>query len=113
MAFYKASDALIFPTLGDGFGMVATEAWACGLPVITTDCAGAFDLLKVGQNGLAIPAGDAGGIASTIDWCVANRSAVRDMREGAFDTAESWQWGDYRGALTDALRRQGLFGAEF
>ncbi|HTL69710.1 MAG TPA: glycosyltransferase family 4 protein, partial [Candidatus Eisenbacteria bacterium] len=35
-AAYRGSLALVFPTLADGFGMVASEALAQGLPVITT-----------------------------------------------------------------------------
>src|SRR5262249_49793482 len=56
---YKAADILVFPTLCDGFGMAVTEAFAHGLPVITTTRAGAADLVRHSENGLIIPAGDA------------------------------------------------------
>jgi glycosyltransferase involved in cell wall biosynthesis len=110
MAHYGSSDALIFPTLCDGWGMVVTEAWSRGLPVIITDCAGAADLLKNGQNGLLIRAGDARAIVESLEWCLAHRSELRAMREAALSTAESWQWADYRRMLSDVLRRANLFG---
>jgi len=111
MKEYGRSDALIFPTLCDGFGMVVTEAWSCGLPVITTDCAGAADLLKPGQNGLLIRAGDAQAISQSLEWCLAHRAELRAMRECAASTAADWQWTDYRRALAEVLRRSQLFGA--
>ena len=80
MGHYQTSDAL-FPTLCDGFGMVATEAWSRGLPVIITDCAGSADLLKPGQNGLLIRAGSAVAIAESIEWCISHRDELRAMRE--------------------------------
>lgn len=109
MARYQASDALLFPTLCDGFGMVATEAWSRGVPVITTDGAGAADLLKAGDNGLLIPAGNATAIAGAIDWCLTHRTELRAMRRPAAETAARWQWTDYRRKLSATLREAGLF----
>lgn len=103
MAHYQSSDALIFPTLCDGFGMVATEAWSRGLPVITTESAGAADLLKHRENGLLIRAGSVDAIAEVITWCLENRPALRAMREPSLSTAAGWQWPDYRRALISAL----------
>ena len=110
MHHYGTSDALIFPTLCDGFGMVVTEAWSRGLPVITTERAGAADLLKAGQNGLLIRDGDREAISQVISWCLSNRTQLRSMREAALGTAEGWQWKDYRKKLTDTLCPNGAFG---
>lgn len=109
MEHYRASDALLFPTLCDGFGMVATEAWSRGLPVITTDHAGAADLLRPGANGLLVRAGDAAAIADSVRWCLEHRVELRAMRESAHATAAGWQWSDYRRRLADVLRDAGLF----
>lgn len=103
MAHYQSSDALIFPTLCDGFGMVATEAWSRGLPVITTESAGAADLLKPRENGLLIHPGSADAIAEVITWCLDHRAGLRAMRETSLATAAAWQWSDYRRALVTAL----------
>lgn len=103
MAHYQNSDALLFPTLCDGFGMVVTEAWSRGLPVITTARAGAADLLKPGVNGLIHAAGNSEAIAATIAWCHDHRDELQAMREPSRQTAANWQWADYRRALQDSL----------
>jgi glycosyltransferase involved in cell wall biosynthesis len=102
-AAFDAADILVFPTLSDGFGMVVTEAFSRGVPVITTDQAGASDLVKHGQNGLIIPAGDPVAISESIRWCLNNREKLDAMRSEALNTAKAWQWGDYRRALVDAV----------
>ena len=97
------SDMLMFPTLSDGFGMVVTEAFARGLPVLTTTRAGAADLVSDRQNGLLVPAGDAGALVDAIGWCLDNREALKLMRYEALATAAGRQWSDYRAELADKL----------
>lgn len=96
---FDRADVMVFPTLSDGFGMVVTEAFARGLPVITTDQAGASDLVEHGKNGLIITAGDPSEIQSALDWCLNHRSELGAMRARALETAQNWQWSDYRNAL--------------
>lgn len=100
---YRKADVLVFPTLCDGFGMVVTEAFAQGLPVITTNQAGAADLVAHGVNGLIVPARDARALAAALDWCMHHRAELQEMRQAALDTAARWQWSDYRRALVKAL----------
>ncbi len=105
---YRGADALIFPTLCDGFGLVATEAWSRGVPVITTDRAGAADLLQPKKNGLLICAGDSAAIAGAIDWCLGHRAELRAMRAAALATAAGWQWSNYRQLHASYLRDAGI-----
>jgi glycosyltransferase involved in cell wall biosynthesis len=109
---YHRSDVLVFPTLCDGFGMVVTEAFAQGLPVITTDRAGAADLVQHGVNGLIIPAGNVQALAAALEWCITHRSELRSMRQAALETAKNWQWSDYRHRLIQQLKA-GLMSANY
>jgi glycosyltransferase involved in cell wall biosynthesis len=103
-AHYSCADVLAFPTLADGFGMVVTEAFACGLPVITTSRAGAADLVRHGENGFIVEAASASAIAKSLEWCLMNRVTLAGMRDAARATAVTWQWSDYRRALSEGLR---------
>jgi glycosyltransferase involved in cell wall biosynthesis len=108
---FERADILVFPTLADGFGMVVAEALSRGLPVITTDRAGASDLIEHAQNGLIVPAADPVALADALRWCLDNRETLYHMRFRALETAGRWQWPDYRrrlvATLTEGLRRAG------
>ena len=101
---FERADALIFPTLSDGFGLVVTEALSRGLPVITTDRAGAADLIRTQENGLVIPAHDAGAIIEAIHWCLDHRRELDAMRPAALASARARQWPQYRREFMTALR---------
>lgn len=105
-AAYAQADALVFPTLSDGFGMVVLEAMAHGLPVIATDQAGAAECVTP-ENGLVVPAADAGALADALRRCLDDRERLAAMRRAALDTARTRQWSDHRRDLVAALG-QGL-----
>jgi UDP-glucose:(heptosyl)LPS alpha-1,3-glucosyltransferase len=56
--YYAAADAFVFPTTYDAFGMVVLEAMASGLPVFSSDCAGASQLIESGTDGFVMPLDD-------------------------------------------------------
>jgi len=106
---FDQADALLFPTLCDGYGMVITEAWSRGVPVITTRAAGAAERLRPEENGLLIEPAQADAIAQAVEWCQQNRNRLQLMREAAFATANDWQWPDYRRLLAQTLDDAGFF----
>jgi glycosyltransferase involved in cell wall biosynthesis len=99
---YEAADILVFPTLSDGFGMVVAEAMAHGLPVITTDRAGAADFVTR-DNGVIVPAGDSSALTQALQWCLDNRLRLAEMRTFALGAARGRQWSHFRGDLIEAL----------
>jgi glycosyltransferase involved in cell wall biosynthesis len=51
---YRGHDALIHPTYYDPFSLVAAEALASGIPVVTTRCNGAAEVLRDGREGYVL-----------------------------------------------------------
>ena len=100
-AFEKA-DVLVLPSLADGFGMVVTEAMACGLPVIVTDQVGAAELVTP-ANGRVVPGGDVAALTNALQWCLDNRSVLEGMRNGALEQARRRPWSDFRRELISLL----------
>lgn len=59
LPYLAAADAFVLPTLYDPFPNAVLEAWATGLPVITSDASGAAELVEEGINGWVVDAYDA------------------------------------------------------
>lgn len=51
---FKAADAFVLPSRGEGWGMPVMEAMAMGLPAIATNCSGLVDFMTE-SNSLLIP----------------------------------------------------------
>ncbi len=96
---YEAADALIFPTMYDGFGMVITEALSRGCPVITTHHAGAAHFITSGETGYIIESASSSAISEVISRCISKPDALKKMRVPAVQSAAKWQWQDYRSEL--------------
>ena len=56
---FHASDFFVLPSYYDPCSLVVFEALACGLPVITTACNGAGEVIGQGSEGFIIPEPDA------------------------------------------------------
>lgn len=64
---YARADACVHPTWYDPCSLVTLEAWACGLPVITTRCNGAADLMRDGAEGFVLDdPGDSAALAAAM-----------------------------------------------
>ncbi|GAB6137362.1 glycosyltransferase family 4 protein [Halanaerobaculum tunisiense] len=57
-AYYAAGDIFVFPTIYEPFGKVITEAMASGLPVITTQVAGASEIITPHKEGYILETPD-------------------------------------------------------
>jgi glycosyltransferase involved in cell wall biosynthesis len=53
-ALMKACDCFVLPSRWEGLGLVIPEAFASGLPVITTDFPASRGMVEDGQNGLVV-----------------------------------------------------------
>jgi UDP-glucose:(heptosyl)LPS alpha-1,3-glucosyltransferase len=91
--YYGAADVLLLPTPYDAFGMVITEAMACGLPVITTPLAGAAELLQDGVHGRLVRSPtDIDGLAEAMRALASNRDARIAMGEAAAALMRDHTW---------------------
>jgi glycosyltransferase involved in cell wall biosynthesis len=93
--YFSASDAFVFPTRYEPFGMVITEAMAAGLPVVTTRAAGAAEVITPGVDGEVVAdPDDAHEMAARLDAILADPARRRAMGEAARATALKVNW-DY------------------
>lgn len=66
----KGARFLVWPSLGyyETFGLVAIEAFACGVPVIASRIGVMEELIRDGYTGLHFTAGDSQDLAAKIEW---------------------------------------------
>jgi glycosyltransferase involved in cell wall biosynthesis len=80
---YHGADVFCLPTLGDCLPMVLSEAGAVGLPLVSTDVGAIGEIVRDGETGLLVPAGDAGALAAALRQLAADPARRRAMGEAA------------------------------
>jgi len=98
-----AADVLCAPSLGgESFGMVLTEGFAAGTPVVASDIAGYRDVVRDGTDGLLVPRGDATALAETLRelWHQPQRRV--EMARAAERRAERFAWPHIAREVLDA-----------
>jgi phosphatidylinositol alpha-1,6-mannosyltransferase len=104
---FRASEVFVFPVLdlpGDveGFGMVAVEAAAQGLPTIAFDNGGVCDAVSSGISGYLVEQGDYAGLAeSAIKLLEGDSESVSPEKCRAF--AKKFSWSRFGKQLRDVL----------
>lgn len=80
---------LVFPSEGvEGFPMVILEAFAAGLPVITSGYGAMAEIVEHGRTGLHFPAGDPDALAAAMRWAFEHPEEIRAMGRNARQTYE-------------------------
>ena len=105
---YNESDVFIFPTLGEGYGLVVLEAMSCGLPVICSSNAGGNDAIIDGYNGFVFDAGDNEDMKKKIEWFIENNNEINKMGLNARRTAEKYTWDEYYKNIINELNNINL-----
>ena len=85
--FYGAADAFVLPTLYDPFPNTVLEAFACGLPVITSSKSGAAELISDGENGYVCDALDVACLAAAMNKLL-SPSHRQQLAAAALNTIE-------------------------
>jgi phosphatidylinositol alpha-1,6-mannosyltransferase len=103
-AAYFAADVHVFPVREipndpEGFGMVAIEAAAHGLPTVAYATGGVVDAVSEGLSGLLVKPGDSAGFTAAVDQLL--RSPLPAGEEQRF--AQEFAWNRFGAKLASAL----------
>jgi phosphatidyl-myo-inositol dimannoside synthase len=96
-AIYRASDVHVFPVRhipGDpeGFGMVAVEAAAHGLPSVAFATGGIVDAVAEGRSGHLVPPGD---YVALSDAVIATLTERGNLRSSCVEFARRFVWPEF------------------
>ncbi|HEX8964504.1 MAG TPA: glycosyltransferase family 4 protein [Rhodocyclaceae bacterium] len=96
--YYGAADLFCLPSLYDPMPNAALEAFACGLPVVTSTTSGAAELVEEGRNGAVCDALDGPALAQRLaQLCAPGAAAAQGAAARATVAALGTQ------AMTDRL----------
>jgi glycosyltransferase involved in cell wall biosynthesis len=116
----QASDMLVLPSYAENLPMVILEAFANGVPVISTPVGAIPEVVVPERNGLLVKPGDVTGLANAIERLLKDTSLRHRMADAARrDHAEKYEMKNYlrrlsdlwHAALTEASPRHGKLNA--
>ena len=91
-ALYRAADVFAFPSEREGFGLVALEAQAAGVPVVASDLPVLRELLTPGEDCLMVAPGDAGALAAALVAAASDEALRARLAEGGRRTSGRFTW---------------------
>jgi glycosyltransferase involved in cell wall biosynthesis len=102
---YVAADVFALLSEREPWAVVVNEAAACGLPLVLSDRVGAaHDLLRDGENGTLVPAGDVGAAAAAFRALAADPELRRGQGERSRELARDWGYGPSVEGFLEAVR---------
>ncbi len=85
---YSAADVMVVPSRQEAFGQTASEAHACGTPVVAFNSTGLKDIIDHKETGFLAEPFDPKSLAEGIQWVVENNARKRKLSKNARQKAE-------------------------
>jgi glycosyltransferase involved in cell wall biosynthesis len=103
---YAAADVFALLSERETWGVVVNEAAACGLPFVLSDRIGAaHDLLRDGENGFRVAAGEVAPAASAIRRLASDPDERRSMGARSRELVRDWGYGPSVEGFLAAVRQ--------
>lgn len=100
------ADLLCAPSLaGESFGMILTEAFAAGTPVLASAIAGYSDVVEDGVDGVLIPPADPQLLGERLQALSHEPERLREMGEAARESARRYAWPTVAGRIESVYER--------
>ena len=85
----RALDVLAIPSTGhEGIPQIGLQALACGTPVVGSDAGGIPEIIRPGETGRVVKAGDAGQLADAIEAALTETGGSQQMSKNGRELVE-------------------------
>jgi glycosyltransferase-like protein len=101
---YRAADIFAFPSTKEGFGLVALEALAAGLPVVASQIDVLRTFLADGENALLCPAGDGAALGDCLARLARDPALCERLVGEGRHVVDAYGWDTAAAAHEDAYR---------
>jgi glycosyltransferase involved in cell wall biosynthesis len=102
VALLSGAEALVYPSLYEGFGLPVIEAMACGTPVLTSNTSALPE--TAGSAALLVDPDDVEAIADGLQRLLTDRSLRRALRDAGTARASAFTWEATARQTADILR---------
>jgi N-acetyl-alpha-D-glucosaminyl L-malate synthase BshA len=99
------TDLFLLPSKTESFGLVALEAMACGVPVISSNAGGLPEVNKDGFSGYLSEVGDIQGMAENAITILKNDDVLAEFKINALATAQEFDMKKILPLYEDLYRR--------
>lgn len=101
---YRAADVFAFPSTKEGFGLVALEALAAGLPVVASEIDVFLTFLSHGKSALLSPPGDGSALGRSLVRLARDPGLRERLVAGGRQVVDAYGWEAAAVAHEDAYR---------
>ena len=105
---FRAADAAILSSSWENFPHVVVEALAAGTPVLAMSVGGVAEVVRDGENGLLVPAGDTAALGEAVRRYFGDESLRERLRGAAAGSVARYAPERVLGELEETLRRVAL-----
>ena len=81
--YYRSANVLLHAANAESFGLIVTEAMACGIAVVATGVGGIPEQIVNGETGFVTPRGDSEAMAQQVLWLLCHPEERQRMGEAA------------------------------
>lgn len=104
-ALYASATCMINPSTVDNMPISILEAFACGVPVVSTCAGGIPDMLQDGVSGLLVPVGDDAAMAEQVLRILHSPGLAQQLRQAGLTEAQKYGWPQVRTQWLNAYHR--------
>ena len=109
---FAGASVLLMPSRFEGFGMVAAEAMAAGVPIVASDAGSLPEVVDAPAGGRLVPVGDAQALAREVGDLLDSPRERDELSASARTSAERFRWEriarEHLAFLHDIQRGSGL-----
>ena len=106
ISLYKVSDAAVFPSLYEPFGITALEAMAAKTPVVVSDTGGLSEIVDHDKTGVKVYADNSDSLAWGILRVLQNRRLTNGFRENAYQkVVRDYDWNRIADETVEVYRK--------
>jgi glycosyltransferase involved in cell wall biosynthesis len=103
--YYADADIYVQAPSIDNMPLSLMEAFASGLPVVSTNVGGVPSMLRHGVDGLLVPDNDADALAAQVSRLLTDPALGRRLAESAYRTLAAYEWPVVRNGWLQAYYR--------